>query len=89
MYRMGVKQKMRYYRKRAWTVAFIAAFFVMLVMASCGKKGPPVPPHAQELPPVTDLSYTLTGDTLTLVWKTPSGPAAKEIGRASCRERVS
>jgi hypothetical protein len=65
--------------KQAWIPPVLAVFCIMFVLVSCGKKGPPVPLWAPELPAVTDLSYTMTGDVVTLIWKAPVGPAAKDL----------
>ena len=58
---------------------------VLLVgfQAACGKKDPPVPPRRYRPPAVTDLSYQLDGQTLTLSWSVPEtrdGDATAPVG---------
>ena len=51
--------------------------------AGCGKKAPPVPPRRYRPPAVTDLSYQLNGQNLTLSWSIPEtrdGDAAAPVG---------
>jgi hypothetical protein len=40
-------------------------------LPGCGKKGPPVPPSQKLVPAVSDLKYSIDGDTLTLTWTIP------------------
>jgi hypothetical protein len=40
-------------------------------LPGCGKKGPPVPPSQKPVPAVSDLKYSIDGDTLTLTWTIP------------------
>lgn len=58
---------------------------VLLVgpQAGCGKKDQPVPPRRYRPPAVTDLSYQLDGQALTLSWSVPEtrdGDAAAPVG---------
>lgn len=46
-----------------------------LLAASCGKKGPPQPPSGDKPPPVTDLAYSVTGNTVKLSWTIPQTTA--------------
>ncbi|MGD1999556.1 MAG: hypothetical protein PVJ00_03245 [Desulfobacterales bacterium] len=49
----------------------------------CGIKDPPVPPPRYRPPAVTDLSYQLDGQALTLSWSVPEtrdGDAADPVG---------
>jgi hypothetical protein len=53
------------------------------LQAGCGIKDPPVPPRRYRPPAVTDLSYQLDGQALTLSWSVPEtrdGDAADPVG---------
>lgn len=53
------------------------------IQAACGKKGPPVPPPRFRPPAVTDLGYTIDGESVTLTWSVlvyPGGKAAAPVG---------
>ena len=52
---------------------------LVFAFAGCGKKAPPIPPGAPELPPVSALAYTIQKDVVTLTWKAPEGKAAKDL----------
>jgi hypothetical protein len=54
----------------------IATVTAALMLAACGRKLPPSPPVHDVPPAVTDLSYRLEGDYVTLRWTVPS-PGAK------------
>ena len=41
---------------------------VLLLMVSCGKKGPPVPPKSKIPPSVQNINYNVQGTTLRLYW---------------------
>jgi len=61
----------------------ILTAFLLGFQAGCGKKGPPVPPRRYRAPAVTDLSYQLDGQALTLLWSIPEtrdGDAAAPVG---------
>jgi hypothetical protein len=59
---------------------------VLLVglQAGCGIKGPPVPPRRYRPPAVTDLSYQLDGQTLTLSWSVPETRDDDAIAPVGC-----
>jgi len=44
---------------------------MVLLLSGCGKKAPPVPPRHEIPPPVTDLSWEINKQTLTLSWSVP------------------
>ena len=44
---------------------------VVFLAGGCGKKGPPKPPSGNRPPPVTDLAYSVTEDTIKLSWTVP------------------
>ena len=46
----------------------IAVLFLVLLIISCGKKGPPVPPQMLPLPAVNDLDAKIVNDSLELNW---------------------
>ena len=57
-------------------IFFICATVVWPVIAvsgilGCGKKAPPLPPHSDPVPPVTDLSHDLQGSRVVLTWSIP------------------
>ncbi len=58
---------------RTVSSAGLAALVVamILLLSGCGKKGPPVPPRHEIPPPVTDLSWEINQQTLTLSWSVP------------------
>ena len=63
-------------------LVILSALLVGL-QTGCGKKGPPVPPRRYRPPAVTDLSYQMDGQTLTLSWTVPEtrdGDAAAPVG---------
>ena len=41
----------------------------------CGKKGPPEPPSGNKPPQVTDLSYSISDNTIKLGWTVPATTA--------------
>ncbi len=49
----------------------IFATFAVILLAGCGKKGPPVPPREGKPPPVSDLKARVDGHTLELSWTVP------------------
>lgn len=60
-------------------LALLATGILMFAFSGCGKKGPPVPPGSQVLPPVNALTHTIQKDVLTLTWKAPDGKSAKDL----------
>ena len=58
-------------RRKIGTVFF--SLTLIFFFASCGKKGPPIPPREQPPPAVRDLSMELLDDFLTLTWTVPKG----------------
>jgi len=55
---------------------------LVLAMAGCGVKGPPVPPRSIPPAAITDLTYALDKDLVTLNWSIPTGKAAGSAGLA-------
>jgi len=55
------------------------ALFLVLVIAACGKKGPPVPPGIRPIPAVRGFSHVLADDKVRLVWKKPSEWGASKL----------
>lgn len=49
---------------------------LLLMVAGCGLKGPPVPPTLAVLPVPTDLAYSLTNGALVLTWRLGEGADA-------------
>lgn len=58
--------------------AAAAVVCACLVLAACGKKGPPLPPLSRLPPAVSDLEGVLAGTTLELAWSAspPAAPSA-------------
>lgn len=50
----------------------------------CGIKGPPVPPRRYRPPAVTDLSYQLKGQSLTLSWSIPDTEGREATAPVGC-----
>lgn len=53
----------------------LAGLMVMagvIVLWSCGKKGPPKPPTGSKPASVDDLAYRISGNTLELSWRIPA-----------------
>lgn len=46
---------------------------LVFLLPGCGKKAPPVPPRQKPVPAVSDLKYSIDGDTLILTWTIPKG----------------
>ena len=44
---------------------------VPVIIGGCGKKGPPKPPSGNRPPPVMNLAYSVTGNTIKLSWSIP------------------
>ncbi len=53
---------------------------LILVMAGCGVKTPPVPPRSTPPAAITGLVYTLNEDLVTLSWSIPTGKATGSTG---------
>ncbi len=51
------------------TVVWVSA--ALTVFLGCGKKAPPLPPHLDPVPPVSDLSHNLEGSRVMLTWTIP------------------
>jgi hypothetical protein len=51
----------------------MTVFFLISLLFSCGKKGPPVPPDMLPLLPVTDLEAKLFDNVLELSWTAQTG----------------
>jgi hypothetical protein len=57
----------------------VTVLCLILSLACCGKKGPPVPPEMLPLPTVTDLEAILFNNSVELTWTVQTGknmPAA-------------
>lgn len=71
------------------------AFFFVVLLAGCGKKGPPVPP-GELPPPVSDLKAEVADHTLELTWTVPQDVdrwkhftvfrSKKELLRPGCKK---
>ena len=57
-------------RRRLWpnSSVFILWCCLGLLLGGCGKKGPPQPPHQEELPKVRDLQAVVVGTGVKLTW---------------------
>jgi hypothetical protein len=55
-----------------------AAFFLILSLACCGKKGPPVPPDMLPLPSVGGLESKLFDNDLELTWTIQTGKGVSD-----------
>jgi hypothetical protein len=51
----------------------LTVFILILSLACCGKKGPPVPPEILPLPTVTDLEARLFNNSIELTWTLQTG----------------
>ncbi len=58
------------------SVCFFSVFFMLI--AACGKKTFPLPPHTTKPDAVTDLSYSVNGDKITLFWTNPLDKSKSE-----------
>lgn len=59
-----------------------ALFLAVLSLASCGVKGPPVPPKAAP-PPAVALTYRLDGASVQLQWELASDLSSKQARQAT------
>ena len=50
----------------------VCALVVFSGVAGCGKKALPLPPHAESVPRVTDLSHDIRDSQVMLTWTVPS-----------------
>ncbi|MFZ1202607.1 MAG: hypothetical protein WAO07_20765 [Desulfobacterales bacterium] len=57
---------------RSGLCVFLLVVLLAGIQASCGKKGPPVPPPRFRPPAVTDLAYAIDGESVTLSWSVPA-----------------
>ena len=57
-------------------MGLMVAGFVLLLLAGCGRKGPPVAPQTLPPTPVADLAVRLEGAMAVLSWTVPSIPPA-------------
>jgi predicted small lipoprotein YifL len=64
----SVFRKIRTVSSLGFTILIIT---IVLLVSGCGKKGPPVPPRYEIPPPVSDLSWEINEQTLTLSWSVP------------------
>jgi hypothetical protein len=44
---------------------------IILSVYSCGRKGPPIPPHQKDVPAVTNLEFLIEGNNVILSWAVP------------------
>ncbi len=49
----------------------VALMVVVLSVLCCGRKAPPVPPHQEAVPAVTDLESRIEGENIILTWSVP------------------
>ena len=63
------------------TIGLLLLMGAAIILAGCGKKGPPTVPRQIPLPVVADLGAAVTGDTVTLTWTLapPAGAGAPEL----------
>ncbi|RMF84613.1 MAG: hypothetical protein D6739_05690, partial [Nitrospirae bacterium] len=54
----------------------LAALAALLLLAGCGKKGPPRPPGSHVPPPVRDFRAVARGPEVRLTWRAPAGAPA-------------
>lgn len=52
-------------------ILLVSILIAAFSFASCGKKGPPVPPDMELLPKISSLRAEVSGDKLRLVWDAP------------------
>jgi hypothetical protein len=59
--------------KAATAIALMAMIWLAgaFLTGGCGKKGPPKPPSGNKPPPVRDLAYSVTGNSIKLSWTIP------------------
>jgi predicted small lipoprotein YifL len=60
---------------RAIALTVIIWLAAMMMIGSCGKKGPPEPPSGNKPPQVRDLAYSITENTIKLSWTVPQTTA--------------
>ncbi|MFZ0134137.1 MAG: hypothetical protein WAK95_16480 [Desulfobacterales bacterium] len=63
---------------------FLLVVLLAGIQAACGKKGPPVPPPRFRPPAVTDLGYTIDGESVTLSWSVQALSSGKVAAPATC-----
>lgn len=51
--------------------AAVCAWVAAAGFTGCGRKAPPLPPHSDPVPSVTDLSHDLQGSRVVLTWTVP------------------
>lgn len=73
---------MKFNRWAMNSVLLTLGFGLVLAMAGCGVKAPPVPPGSIPPAAITDLTYTLDENLVTLNWSIPTGKAAGSAGLA-------
>jgi hypothetical protein len=56
----------------AMVLAVMIWLAAAIILGSCGKKAPPEPPSGNKPPPVRDLAYSITGNTIKLSWTIPA-----------------
>ena len=52
----------------------VICIIIISVLASCGLKAPPRPPHFEPLVPITKIEKQIDGNLLRLVWQIPEQP---------------
>jgi predicted small lipoprotein YifL len=57
-------------------IKILTLFFLVISLSCCGKKGPPIPPDALPLLPVTDLNAELFENEIELSWTAQAGRGA-------------
>jgi predicted small lipoprotein YifL len=65
------RSKIHNWYPTAFVLSVAALLVTAVIMAGCGKKGPPEPPAGSRPPRVRDLGYGISQNTLKLSWTIP------------------
>jgi hypothetical protein len=65
--------------------AFAIGLIVIAVFQGCGVKAPPMPPQTKALPVITNLTFSRSGDTVTLIWHETETPSVSSYDIYSSR----
>ena len=77
----GLNDTITCLRKTLWAGRWVILCVVLVLMISCGKKGPPIPPKSKIPSTVQSINSNVQGSTVRLYWSVgePGAPESRDI----------